>query len=103
MSFDVIRKTYALACPALAPAAIDEVVDAAIDRARQKHADYERFAPAIEFLSTVFFCDHGHMPIDDYFEALYVAAKHADFSRPWRVELRRKPPALAAEPIPVVQ
>lgn len=102
MSFDVIRRTYALAVPALAVAAIDEVVDAALVRAHEKHADFERFAPAIEFLSTVFFTDHSNMPLDDYFEALYCAAKHADFSKPWRVELRRKPPAMA-EPAPAIQ
>jgi len=64
-----------------------------------KHADWDHFAPAIAFLSTVFFTDHLRMPIDDYLETLYCGAKHGDFSKKWREKLRtlKAAPAAAAE------
>lgn len=36
------------------------------------------------------FTDHKRMPIDDYLETLYCAVKHGDFSRSWRVALKRE-------------
>lgn len=105
MSFAVIRETYRAARPDLDPAAVEDVITAAVERAREKHNDFDRFRPAIEFLATVFFTDHKRMPIDDYLETLYCAVKHGDYSKPWRAELRNmKPEATdAAPPPPPVQ
>jgi len=99
MSFDVLKHTYAVACPTLAPEAIEAVVEAALVRAQEKHPDFERFAPAMEFLATVFFTDHTHMPLDDYLETLYCGVKHGDYSKGWRADLRRA----KATPAPVVE
>ena len=90
MSFDLLRQTYALAAPELDSAGVDAAIDGALERAREKHMDLDRFAPAIEFLATVFFCNHSAMPLDDYIETLYCAAKHSDFARRWRAELRKR-------------
>jgi hypothetical protein len=98
MSFEVVTETYKSARPDLEPAVVEGVIEAALERARAKHQDWERFAPAIEFLSAVFFTDHVKMPIDDYLETLYCAVKHGDFSRRWRALLRASeaPRAVAA-------
>ncbi len=90
--FHVLRKTYELAMPdLLPPEVVDEAIDSAVGRAREKHSDFDRFLPAIEFLSTVFFTDHRAMPLDAYLETLYCAVKHGDFARPWRMDLKRVP------------
>lgn len=91
---DIIQKTYASARPDLPEASIVAVVVAAAMRAKTKHPDWEHFAPAIEFLSTVFFTDHWSMPLDDYLETLYCAVKHGDFTRAWRLKLRGRTPAV---------
>jgi hypothetical protein len=64
---------------------------AAVQEARDKHPDFDRFLPGVEFLSTVFFTNHKSMPLCDYIETLYCAVKHADFTRPWRAQLKRPP------------
>jgi hypothetical protein len=46
--------TYQRARPDLDPAVIIGVVTAAVQRARMKHRGFDHFAPAIEFLCTVF-------------------------------------------------
>jgi hypothetical protein len=101
--FNVLIGTYQRARTDLDPAVIAGVVNAAIQRARAKHADWDHFAPAIEFLSTVFFTDHVRMPVDDYLETLYCGVKHGDFSKRWREKLRQfkaaAPPA--ADPVAV--
>ena len=106
MAFDVVTETYKCARPDLDPAAVEEVIRGAVERAREKHNDFDRFRPAIEFLATVFFTDHRKMPIDDYLETLYCAVKHGDYSKPWRAELRNMKPEAsdaAAPPAPPVQ
>jgi hypothetical protein len=97
--FPLIAKTYALAAPQISEEHAQIVIDSAVDRARLKHGDFDRFAPGIEFLSGVFFTDHSRLPLDDYLEVLYCAVKHADFSRAWRAQLR-KAPAAAPAPAP---
>lgn len=98
MGFEVVTETYKRSRPDLEPAVVEGVIKAALDRARTKHTDWNRFEPAIEFLSAVFFTDHHKMPIDDYLETLYCGVKHGDFSRRWRALLRASepPPAAAA-------
>jgi hypothetical protein len=88
LMFPILQKTYETARPDLAPAVIEGVIRAALERARAKHLDWSRFEPAIEFLAGVFFTDHARLPIDDYLETLYCAVKHGDFSRRWRALLR---------------
>lgn len=88
MPFAIVRDTYKRARPDLDPLVVDGVIKAALDRAREKHPDWLRFEPAIEFLSLHFFTNHSTMPIDDYLETLYCAVKHGDFSRRWRALLR---------------
>jgi hypothetical protein len=92
MAFELLNKTYSMARPDLDPGVIDSTISLAVGRAKDKHPDFERFQPGIDFLSTVFFTDHQKMPLDDYIETLYCAVKHADFTRDWRAQLR-KPPA----------
>jgi hypothetical protein len=92
MALDMIASTYRLAAPHVSVEEARHVVDAAIERAREKHADFDRFLPGMEFLATVFFTDHKRMPLDDYLETLYCGVKHADYSKKWRAELRKKPP-----------
>jgi len=87
--FDLLHSTYQMAAPGTAADDIDRIIEGALARAREKHADWEHFALGIEFLSSVFFTDHHKMPLDDYLESLYCAVKHGDFSKPWRAELRR--------------
>jgi hypothetical protein len=91
MGFEILKGTYHAARPDLSAAVVAEVIDKAAERANAKHPDWQRFAPAVEFLSTAFFTDHHRMPIDDYIETLYCAVKHGDFSKEWRKELRRPP------------
>jgi hypothetical protein len=86
--FEIVTETYKRARPDLEPAVVEGVIKAALERARAKHQDWERFAPAVEFLSSVFFTDHTKLPIDDYLETLYCGVKHGDFSRKWRALLR---------------
>lgn len=95
MSLDLITRTYALALPDADEAEARRVIDAAIERARAKHADFDRFLPGVEFLSEVFFTAHTRLPLDDYIETLYCAVKHADFSKSWRVQLKK--PAAAVQ------
>lgn len=90
--FEILKQTYALAAPGVSQAEIDSVIEMALDRARAKHSDFERFTPAIEHLSTVIFTDHKRIPLDDYLETLYCGVKHGDFSRSWRLELKRPAP-----------
>lgn len=92
MALDFIVQSYLLAAPRVGEEEARRVVDAAADHAREKHADFDRFLPGIEHLSSVVFTDHRRIPLDDYLETLYCAVKHADFTRPWRVALK-KPPA----------
>jgi hypothetical protein len=99
MSFEVLLGTYKRARPDLDSEVIDGVVKAALERARAKHQDWDRFAPAVEFLSAVFFTDHAKLPIDDYLETLYCAVKHGDFSRRWRALLRASESHPAAPPV----
>lgn len=96
MSFEVLRGTYAIAASHLNADGVDAIVDGALERAREKHHDLERFLPAMEFLATVFFCDHVKMPIDDYLETLYCGAKHSDYARRWRAHLRKQAAAAPA-------
>lgn len=91
---DIIQRTYSAARPDLPEAQIVALIASAAMRAKAKHADWEHFAPAIEFLATVFFTDHRSMPLDDYLETLYCAVKHGDFSRAWRAKLRGRTPAI---------
>lgn len=100
---DIIQRTYQAARPDLEAEKVLEVIVAAVDRARLKHNDWDHFAPAIEFLGTVFFTDHVKMPIDDYLETLYCAVKHGDFSKAWRAKLRTLKPAAADQPAAVTQ
>lgn len=95
---EIIQHTYQAARPDLDPAVIVGVVTAAVERARAKHADWDHFAPAVEFLSTVVFTDHIRIPLDDYLETLYCAAKHGDFTRKWRALLKAAPARRANEP-----
>jgi hypothetical protein len=94
---DNVIATYLLALPEASQKEATEIVTAAAEAARQKHADFDRFLPGIEFLSTVFFTDHKRMPLTDYLETLYCAVKHADFSKAWRQQLKR--PAVAPEQV----
>lgn len=96
---DLVKQTYLLAAPEIGADESSRVVDAALERARAKHPDFDRFLPGIEFLSGVFFTDHKKMPIDDYLETLYCAVKHADYSKAWRANLKRP----ASSPPPAVQ
>ena len=91
MAFDILRETYAVSCPQLNQAAVENILEAALERSLEKHPDLRRFLVGMEFLATVFFCDHAKMPLDDYLEALYCTTKHSDFARPWRAALRKKP------------
>jgi hypothetical protein len=96
LAFEILVGTYTRARPDLHAAVIIGVVTSAVERARMKHTDWDRFAPGIEFLSAFFFTDHQKLPLDDYLETLYCAVKHGDFSRRWRVMLRAQAPAAAA-------
>jgi glycosyltransferase A (GT-A) superfamily protein (DUF2064 family) len=89
MAFELLAHSYLLAAPAIGEGGAARVIDEALARAREKHPDFVRFEPAIEFLSTVFFTDHARMPIDDYLETLYCAVKHGDFSKTWRLLLKK--------------
>lgn len=93
---DLVKQTYLLAAPEIGEAEASRVVDAAVDRARAKHADFDRFLPGIEFLSGCVFTDHRKIPLDDYVELLYCGVKHADFSKSWRANLKRPAPATTA-------
>lgn len=97
MEFPMIEHTYLLALPEAEQANAGRLVHAALERARAKHSDFERFAPAIEFLSRNFFSCHNTMPLDDYIETLYCGVKHGDFSRSWRAHLRKAPAAAARQ------
>lgn len=94
MDLPLIVETYRLALPADKQAEAPAIVAAAVERARGKHSDFDRFLPGVAHLATVFFCDHARLPLDDYLEALYCAVKHSDFAREWRGSLKR--PAVAA-------
>lgn len=88
---ELLARTYHLSAPTeIPPERAQGVVSAAVERARAKHPDFDRFLPGIEFLSGCVFTDHKRMPIDDYLETLYCAVKHGDFSRSWRVALKRE-------------
>lgn len=63
-------------------------LEAAVAVMRSHHQDFDRFCPAMEFLSHFFFTNHAEMPLADYIEALYCIAKHGDFTRSWRAQLR---------------
>lgn len=69
---------------------VEQVVNDAIERAQKKHSDFDRFLPGVHFLSSVVFCAHDKIPIDDYLETLYCAVKHGDYTRSWRTQLRAK-------------
>ncbi len=86
---DAIVYTYCLALPAHSAEEARTVVDDAIERARAKHRDFDRFLPAIDQLSKCVFTDHRQMPLDAYLEVLYCGVKHGDFSREWRAALKR--------------
>jgi hypothetical protein len=89
-----VVETYLLAMPNASRETVISLVDGAAERARAKHADFDRFLPGIEHLATVFFTDHRRMPLDDYLESLYCAVKHGDFSKSWRLQLKQPlPPA----------
>ncbi|MFZ0591497.1 MAG: hypothetical protein WAM39_13615 [Bryobacteraceae bacterium] len=90
MNLSFLAQTYAIACPDLSPEQVAEVISSALDRAREKHADFDRFLPAVEFLSTKVFTDHKSIPLDAYIETLYAAVKHSDFARDWRKEIARQ-------------
>jgi hypothetical protein len=98
MRLSFVVETYALALPEISAGEAESIVEGRIEQAIQKHADFVRFLPAIDFMSRAFFTDHRRMPLDDYLETLYCAVKHGDFSRAWRAELKRPPPT----PPPVV-
>lgn len=89
MDFPLLVESYALAVPELDRPAIESAIAEACQRARDKHADYERFLPAMQFLATVFFTDHRAMPLDAYLETLYCAVKHGDFAKAWRLQLKK--------------
>ncbi len=91
MALDFITQSYLLAAPDISEAEARRVVSAAAEHARGKHADFDRFLPGIEHLSSVVFTDHRKIPLDDYLETLYCAVKHADFTKPWRVALKKPP------------
>jgi hypothetical protein len=103
MSFEVLTETYHRVRPDMEAARILAVMEAAMQRARSKHADWDHFAPAIEFLSLVIFTDHARIPLDDYLESLYCAVKHGDFSRKWREKLRATKAAAAPAPANATQ
>ena len=92
MPLAFIVQTYHQARPDLSVEEIEFVVGMAVHEARAKHPDFDRFLPGIEFLSTVFFTDHTKMPLSDYIETLYCGVKHADFTRPWRAQLKTPAP-----------
>lgn len=94
MDLALLVETYRLALPAEQQQEAPARVAAAVERARAKHADFNRFLPAVETLAGSFFCDHSRMPLDAYIESLYCAVKHSDFAREWRAELKR--PAVPA-------
>jgi hypothetical protein len=94
---DLIVRTYALALPEPDEAEARRVVDAAVERARGKHRDFDRFLPGIEALSGVFFTSHTRIPLDDYLETLYCSVKHGDFTKSWRAELKK--PAVSGPPV----
>jgi len=81
---------YSAAVPDLSPEVVQSVVASAVERARAKHADFDRFLPGIDALSRVVFSSHREIPLDDYLEVLYCAVKHAQFTKPWREQLRTK-------------
>ena len=90
MALPFVVDTYRLAAPHIEAGEAETVVGAALEAAREKHPDLERFLPAMDFLSTVIFTDHRNIPLADFLEVLYCAAKHADFARPWRAQLREQ-------------
>jgi hypothetical protein len=64
-------------------------LSAALVRANDKHHDFQRFVPVMEFLATAVFCDYKQIPLDDFIEVLYCTVKHGDFTRPWRAQIRK--------------
>ena len=86
MSLPFLASTYAQFAPEGTDA--QSVIDSAVDQLRERHADVDRYLPAMEFLSTKVFTDHHSLPLVAYIEVLYCAVKHGDFSREWRKQLR---------------
>jgi hypothetical protein len=89
MNFPFIVETYGAQTPDLARETAEAVVDAAVERARAKHPDFDRFVPGIDMLSRFVFAAHSNIPLDAYIETLYCATKHGDFTKSLRDELRR--------------
>jgi hypothetical protein len=95
MELPIIVETYRAALPEEKKPEAALLVAAAIDRARKKHADWERFLPGIDFLSHHIFVNHRDIPLDDFLECLYCCVKHGDFTKSWRMQLKK--PAAKAE------
>lgn len=95
--FPLVEHAYALSLPESERGQAAAAVKAAVEKVRARHPlDFERWYPGMEFLSSVFFCDHTQIPLVDYLEALYCVVKHAHFTRSWREQLRAKKDAPAA-------
>jgi hypothetical protein len=100
MILGFLVESYLIARPDMDRLDVEQVVAAAVERAREKHSDFDRFLPAIEYLGQVFFTDHRLMPLDVFIETLYCSCKHGDYAKAWRADLKRKPAfgQQAAEP-----
>lgn len=93
MDLPFIVETYRGALPEEQKYQAEHLVAAAVRRAREKHSDFDRFTPAVDFLSRAFFVNHALIPLDDYIESLYCAVKHGDFTKSWRAQLKRPAPS----------
>jgi hypothetical protein len=96
--FPLVVHTYALSLPEQERGQAAGAVKAAVEEVRARHPlDFNRWYLGMEFLSSVFFCNHAEMPLVDYIESLYCVVKHAQFTRSWREQLRAKKDALAVQ------
>jgi hypothetical protein len=97
MLFSFVLETYRGSLEESEQHYAEGAVEAAVAVLRSKHPDFEHFYPLMEFLSHFFFTNHAEMPLADYLEALYCVAKHGDFTRSWRAQLRA-----AARPVEAI-
>jgi hypothetical protein len=90
MILPFITAMYQAAVPDLGPMDVQNVIADAVERARAKHADFDRFLPGVDMLSRVVFSSHREIPLDDYIEVLYCAVRHGDFTKSWRGQLKKQ-------------
>jgi hypothetical protein len=85
-----LRKMYENAWPLIPSATIAVLVSAAIDCAREKHADFEALCPLVWCVAMTVFPYPLNCPLGQYIEIVYQAAHHADFMQEGRAILAER-------------